>query len=81
MAKEEKKEVVAENGNGDNRFFDFFGGRKMFLALMFVVLVTVAFFLDFMKAEIWTDALKWCLLIYLGANAVKAIPDALNRKK
>jgi hypothetical protein len=68
-------------------FFDYFGGRKMFLALVFVVLATLGFIVGLLIAvdwavafEKWIDALKWALLIYLGANAVKAVPDAIARK-
>jgi hypothetical protein len=81
-------DAVAQNGdaNGTNKFFAFFGGRKMFLALLFIVTTTVAFFIPkgesggFLPTAEWVDGLKWCLIIYLGANAVEAVPQALIRK-
>jgi len=81
-------DAMARNGdtNGVNKFFAFFGGRKMFLALLFVLTITVAFFIpkgeegNYLPAATWIDGLKWCLIIYLGANAVEAVPHALMRK-
>jgi hypothetical protein len=75
-----------EESNGTNAVFEFFGGRKMFLALLFIVTITTAFFIPhgdssgFLPAAIWLSGLKWCLVIYLGANTVKALPDAIARK-
>jgi len=74
------------NENGKNRFLDWFGGRKMFLALLFMLTITAAFFIPagegktFLLADKWIGGLEWCLLIYLGANAVNAVPEALARK-
>jgi len=80
-------DAVAQNGDNDtNKFFAFFGGRKMFLALLFILTITVAFFIPkgteggFLPMAEWLDGLKWCLIIYLGANAIEAVPQALVRK-
>jgi hypothetical protein len=62
------------------KMFDWIGGRKNFFALLFVVLVTVTMFLGFLSGDRWVKALEWALVVYLGANAAKAIPDALGRK-
>lgn len=60
--------------------FDWIGGRKMFFAIVILLVVSVAFFIGKLEAGHWLDAIKWILAVYLGANAVKAIPDALARK-
>ena len=52
----------------------------MFFAIVILVTVSVAFFIGKLEAGLWLDAVKWILVVYLGANAVKAIPDALARK-
>jgi len=77
---------TATEENGKNALFDFFGGRKMFLALLFIVTLTVAFFIPkgesggFLPTAEWLSGLKWCLIIYLGANTVDALPDVIARK-
>jgi hypothetical protein len=76
----------AENENGKNALFDFFGGRKMFLAILFILSISVAMFIPknetttFLAAPVWVDGMKWCLIIYLAANTVKAIPEVISRK-
>jgi len=81
-----RTDTELEDNNGTNALFEFFGGRKMFLALLFIVTLTVAFFIPkgesggFLPTAEWLSGLKWCLIIYLGANTVDALPDAIARK-
>lgn len=60
--------------------FDWIGGRKTLLALLFIALTTVAMFTGFLMSERWVEALEWCLIVFLGANVAKAFPDALARR-
>jgi hypothetical protein len=75
--------TTEEETNG--KFFKWFGGRKMFLALLFIITITVAFFIPtgtdpkFLLVAEWLSGMEWCLIIYLGANAVDAVPDMLAR--
>jgi hypothetical protein len=80
-------DALARDGvveNGDNKFFDWFGGRKMFLAIVFVLTICAAFFIPadpkFLTVDQWIGGLEWCLAIYLGANVVSAVPEFLTRK-
>jgi hypothetical protein len=82
-------EALAGNGIHKVKFFDFFGGRKNFYVLFLTLLVTFMFLVSFFGwfgavpkfpvAE-WLGFLKWAIVNYLAANAVKAIPGALPDK-
>lgn len=80
---------LARNGDDtepNSKFFNWFGGRKMFLAFLFIITITVAFFIPtgdtpkFLLVREWIEGMEWCLIIYLGANAANAVPDWLGRR-
>ena len=84
---QELPDALSGKVNGKSKFYEWFGGRKMLLAFIFMLTITVAFFLPqsdgarFLPSALWISGLEWCLGIYLGANALSAVPDAIGRKK
>jgi len=70
----------------DVPFFAWFGGRKMFTVMLFIVTITVAFFVPCgegarcLASEKWIDGVKWYITIYLGGNTLDAIPLAIAKK-
>ena len=70
----------------DNKFFVWFGGRKMFTALLFIATLTAAFFIPqgdgvhYVTAEKWVEGMQWYVTIYLGGNALDAVPRVIAKK-
>lgn len=83
-------DALARNGDDSDtngKFFSWFGGRKMFLAFLFMLTITVAFFIPtgdpttkFLLVSDWISGMEWCLIIYLCGNTANAVPDWLTRR-
>jgi hypothetical protein len=63
-----------------NAITDFFGGRKMSLALLVLIVGTVAFFLGRLSEAGWLDLIKWDLIVYLGSAVGSDITERFGKQ-
>ena len=63
-----------------NKFFEFLGGRKMFFALILMVVVSVFLFTDKCDFDQWSNFCLWAFGSYAIGNGVAHIGSGLNKK-
>tara|TARA_R110000823_G_C15898061_1_gene496678 strand:+ start:219 stop:410 length:192 start_codon:yes stop_codon:yes gene_type:complete len=61
------------------KFFEFLGGRKMFFALILVLVVTVFLFTNRCDFEQWSNFCIWVFGSYAVGNGVAHIGQGLTK--
>ena len=61
------------------KFFEFLGGRKMFFALILVLVVTVFLFTNRSDFEQWSNFCIWVFGSYAVGNGVAHIGQGLTK--
>ena len=61
------------------KFFEFLGGRKMFFALILVLVVTVFLFTNRCDFERWSNFCIWVFGSYAVGNGVAHIGQGLTK--
>ena len=61
------------------KFFEFLGGRKMFFALVLVLVVTVFLFTNRCDFEQWSNFCIWVFGSYAVGNGVAHIGQGLTK--
>jgi len=64
-----------------NKLFEFFGGRKTFLALILLIIVSVFLISDKCNFDQWADLTMWLFGIYAVGNGVEHIGRGIKKKE
>lgn len=60
-------------------FFDFLGGRKMFFALILMVIVSCFLFLDKCDFSQWSNFVIWIFGTYAIGNGIEHISSGMKK--
>jgi len=63
-----------------SKLFKFFGGRKTFLALFLLTVVSVFFVINKCNFQEWSDLTMWLFGIYAVGNGVEHIGIGMKKK-
>jgi len=63
-----------------SKLFQFFGGRKTFIALFLLVVVSVFFIINKCSFQEWSDLTMWLFGIYAVGNGVEHISTGMKKK-
>ena len=62
-----------------NKLYDLAGGRKLFFAIILLLIASVMTWFDKIESIQWVDFMKWIFGIYAGGNSLEHISKRLKK--